>query len=112
MKIIKTANYKKISGITEPKTIVSPDNLSKDELISAIRLSIVAEQDAIVLYETYANTTEDSKAKEVFQHVADEEKVHVGEFQALLEEIGGKEELDKFEEGKEEAKEHTLNKKD
>lgn len=106
MKEIKSLKYIKRAGITDPKSIVAPDTLSEKELIEAIRLSIVAEHDAIILYETYANATNDPTAKEIFQHVADEEKVHVGEFQALLEKIGGNDEKNKNKEGLDEAQKH------
>lgn len=95
---------KKIADITDPFKIKLPDKkLKKEELISAVRQSIIAEQDAIVLYESYANSSTNKKFKEVFLHVADEEKNHLGEFQALLEHLTGPEERKLFEEGVEEA---------
>ncbi len=36
------------------------------------------------LYEALADATDDSLAKEVLQDIADEERVHAGEFQRLL----------------------------
>ncbi|HEX7392528.1 MAG TPA: ferritin family protein, partial [Thermoplasmata archaeon] len=49
-----------------------------------LRLGIIAELDAIDLYEQLAAATSDKKIKAVFLDVAREEKTHVGEFMALL----------------------------
>ena len=97
------------ADLKDPKSILLPEkNLKKEELVAAIRLSIIAEYDATILYETYANSTNDSKAKKVFQSVADEEKIHVGEFKALLEYINGEAEKNKVEEGEQEANKEFL----
>ncbi len=58
--------------------------LTKRELTRAIRLSLSAEEEAVHLYEALADATDDSLAKEVLQDIADEERVHVGEFQRLI----------------------------
>jgi len=50
----------------------------------ALRLAVIAELDAINLYEQLANMVGDKLLKEVFLDVAKEEKTHVGEFQAML----------------------------
>ena len=49
-----------------------------------LRAAIIAELDAISLYEQMASLTEDSDLKKVLLDVASEEKEHVGEFQFLL----------------------------
>ncbi|MDA8169996.1 MAG: hypothetical protein M0Z59_09940 [Nitrospiraceae bacterium] len=49
-----------------------------------LRLAIMAELDAINLYEQIASVTEDIDLKKVMLGVAKEEKTHVGEFQAML----------------------------
>jgi len=49
-----------------------------------LRVAIIAELDAVNLYEQLAASTEDEKLKEVLLDVAKEEKTHIGEFQALL----------------------------
>jgi len=54
------------------------------ELTRGIRLALAAEQEAIHLYEALADAAEDPFAVRVLQDVADEERVHVGEFQKLL----------------------------
>ncbi|RDD53627.1 MAG: rubrerythrin family protein [Candidatus Korarchaeota archaeon NZ13-K] len=58
--------------------------LSREELAQALRLSIIAELDAINLYLQLASCTEDQAAKKVFEDIAKEEKTHVGEFLAML----------------------------
>ena len=49
-----------------------------------LRAAMIAELDAISLYEQLAAITEDEKLKAVLMDVANEEKTHFGEFQALL----------------------------
>jgi hypothetical protein len=49
-----------------------------------LRLSMIAELDAVNLYEQMAARAQDSKVKKVLLDVAKEEKTHVGEFQAVL----------------------------
>jgi rubrerythrin len=50
----------------------------------ALRLAIIAELDAITLYEQQASMVSKRDLKIVLLDVAREEKTHVGEFQALL----------------------------
>ncbi len=49
-----------------------------------LRVGIIAELDAINLYEQMAAVTENETIKKVLLDIAKEEKTHVGEFQALL----------------------------
>ena len=49
-----------------------------------LRLAIIAELDAVTLYEQLAAATENEAIREVLLDVAKEEKTHVGEFQTLL----------------------------
>ena len=89
--------------LTNPLNVQEPDGkLSLNELIAAVRQSIIAEQDAIVLYETYANATDNKNAKEIFEHVVEDEKHHLGEFQVLLESIVP-DEIEQVQKGREEA---------
>lgn len=66
------------------KGMVPERKLSDRELVRALRLSLAAEEEAIHLYEALADATNNPLAKEVLQDIADEEKVHAGEFQRLL----------------------------
>ncbi|MFY9369243.1 MAG: demethoxyubiquinone hydroxylase family protein [Desulfomonilia bacterium] len=54
------------------------------ELIQALRVDIVGEMEAIIVYEAHANATTDERVKKVLMHIADEERHHVGELQQLL----------------------------
>ena len=58
--------------------------LSERELTRALRLSVAAEEEAIHLYEALADATDNKLAKKVLQDIANEEKVHAGEFKRLL----------------------------
>ncbi len=49
-----------------------------------LRVAIIAELDAINLYEQLAAITEDENLKTVFLDIAREEKTHVGEFLTML----------------------------
>jgi rubrerythrin len=69
-----------------------------------LRLGIIAELDAIDLYEQLAAATSDKKIKAVFLDVAREEKTHVGEFMALLLDVD-KEQVREMEAGKKELRE-------
>jgi len=61
------------------------ENVSKEELDNEIlRVGIIAELDAINLYEQLASMTKDTSLKKVFLDIAKEEKTHVGEFLTLL----------------------------
>lgn len=78
--------------------------VSREELIRAIRLFIAAEYEAIQLYEEIAESTEDKLAKEVLYEIANEEKVHAGEFLRLLKELSKYEE-NFYKEGEKEVEE-------
>lgn len=68
--------------------------LSKQELIRAIRFAVAAEYEAIQLYTQLAESIDNELAIKVLEDIADEERVHVGEFLRLLNELDSKE--DKF----------------
>jgi len=65
--------------------------LTEEELIRAIRFMIAAEYEAIQLYTQLAESTDNELAREVLYDIADEEKVHAGEFLRLLFELDPKE---------------------
>lgn len=54
------------------------------ELVRAIRFMIAAEYEAIQLYMQLAESTDNELAQEVLKDIADEERVHAGEFLKLL----------------------------
>lgn len=66
-------------------TPVKLDKIKQADIDKQIlRTSIIAELDAVNLYEQLASMTSDEKLKAILLDVAKEEKTHVGEFQALL----------------------------
>jgi len=79
---------------------ISKENLDKEIL----RVGIIAELDAINLYEQMAAMTEDAEIKRILLDIAKEEKTHVGEFQALLL-MKDKQQEKELEEGKKEVEE-------
>jgi rubrerythrin len=78
--------------------------LTDQELIRAIRFMIAAEYEAIQLYMQLAESTDNKLAIEVLKDIADEEKVHAGEFLRLLKELAPDEEKF-YTEGAEEVEE-------
>jgi rubrerythrin len=85
-----------------PKNLdkIKKENLDKEIL----RAGIIAELDAINLYEQMAAMTEREDIREVFLDIAKEEKTHVGEFQTLLLELD-KEQEKELKKGGEEVNE-------
>jgi rubrerythrin len=65
----------------------SPRKLTHSELVRAIRLMVTDEYEAISIYTQLAESTDNELAKEVLIDIANEEKVHVGEFLRLLKEL-------------------------
>jgi rubrerythrin len=55
--------------------------------VEIMKAAISAELDAASLYRGFAEKIEDKKAKEVLNSVADEEDVHAGEFEVILEKL-------------------------
>ena len=66
--------------------------LTDEELIRAIRFTVAAEFEATQLYMQLAESTTNKLAVKVLKEIADEERVHVGEFLRLLYELSPDEE--------------------
>ena len=67
------------------KIPINLEKIKKEDLNKEIlRASIIAELDAVNLYEQMAALTENKHIKTILLDIAKEEKTHVGEFQALL----------------------------
>jgi len=64
---------------------VPPRKMSLSELVRAIRLNVAAEEEATAVYEAHADATDNPVARKVLLDIANEERVHVGEFVELLE---------------------------
>lgn len=86
----------------EPIDFKNVKKEDKDKEI--LRLSMIAELDAVNLYEQLAAETEDKKLKAILLDVAKEEKTHVGEFQSLLMDLD-EEYVKELEAGKKEVEE-------
>jgi len=78
--------------------------LTHEELVRAIRFMIAAEYEAIQLYQQLAESIDDKLAIEVLEDIANEEKVHAGEFLRLLHHLD-KKEAGYYAEGAEEVEE-------
>ena len=65
----------------------SDRKLTHEELVRAIRFMIAAEYEAIQLYMQLAESIDHKLAQEVLREIADEERVHAGEFLRLLKEL-------------------------
>jgi len=69
----------------DPFCGVTPDRkLTGRELTRALRMALSAEEEAVHLYEALADATDNPLARAALQEIADEERVHAGEFQRLL----------------------------
>ena len=86
------------SGLAKEK------KLTDAELIRAIRFMVSAEYEAIQLYMQLAESTDNKLAIEVLMDIADEVRVHAGEFLRLLKELAPDEEKF-YAEGAEEVEE-------
>ncbi|NLI55013.1 MAG: rubrerythrin [Clostridiales bacterium] len=78
--------------------------LTHAELVRAIRFMVAAEYEAIQLYMQLAESTDNELAIDVLKDIADEERVHAGEFLRLLQELAPDEEKF-YQEGAEEVEE-------
>ncbi|WP_440944891.1 ferritin family protein [Methanosarcina sp. T3] len=60
-------------------------NITEEDIDKEIlRAGIIAELDAINLYEQMANLAKNEDIKKILLDIAKEEKTHIGEFQTLL----------------------------
>jgi len=76
-----------------PFSVLKKDRkVTNEELIRAVRFMIAAEYEAIQMYAQLAESTDNKLAQEVLKDIADEEKVHAGEFLRLLKELAPDEE--------------------
>jgi rubrerythrin len=66
--------------------------LTDEELVRAIRFMVAAEYEAVQLYMQLVDSTDNKLAQAVLTEIADEERVHAGEFLRLLKELAPDEE--------------------
>jgi rubrerythrin len=89
------------------KIPINLEKIRKEDLNKEIlRAAIIAELDAVNLYEQMAALTENPQIKTILLDIAKEEKTHVGEFQTLLLMIDKQQEKE-LAEGKKEVEELT-----
>ena len=74
------------SGLAQERKV------THEELIRAIRFMVAAEYEAIQLYMQLAESTDNELAQEVLKDIADEERVHAGEFLRVLRQLAPDEE--------------------
>jgi rubrerythrin len=84
--------------------MASVKKLTDTELIRALRFLISAEYEAVQLYMQLAESTDNKLTKDVLLDIADEERVHAGEFLRLLYELTP-EEKKLYEDGAKEVQE-------
>jgi rubrerythrin len=87
------------------KIPIKLEDINEEDIDKEIlRAGIIAEYDAINLYEQMASIAKNKDIKKVILDVAKEEKEHVGEFQTLLLRLD-KELVEEIEEGRKEVEE-------
>ena len=85
------------------KIPIDLDKMDKETIEKEVlRLAIIAELDAINLYEQMAALVENENIRSILLDVANEEKTHVGEFQTMLLKIDN-EQVRELEKGKKEV---------
>ncbi len=89
----------------------SDRKLSKEELIRGIRFSVAAEYESIQLYEELAESIDNEEAKRLLLEIAEDEKVHAGNFLYLIKLLSPEEESS-YKEGFSEAKDVISGKKE
>ena len=83
------------------------ESIGKEDMDKEIlRTGVIAELDAINLYEQMAAMTKNNDIKKIFLDIAKEEKTHVGEFLTLLLKKDGEQGVE-LEKGKKEVEELT-----
>ena len=89
------------------KIPINLERIAKEDLDKEIlRAAIVAELDAVNLYEQMSALTENKHIKTILLDIAKEEKTHVGEFQAMLL-MNDKQQEKELAQGKKEVEELT-----
>ncbi|HLD58871.1 MAG TPA: ferritin family protein [archaeon] len=84
---------------------INLEKVKKEDLDKEIlRVGMIAELDAVNLYEQLAAFSQNSLLKKLFLEIAREEKTHAGEFQAMLLELDKQQEKE-LEKGKKEFEE-------
>ena len=89
------------------KLPINLDKVSQEDINKEIaRIGMIAELDAVNLYEQLAQMAQDETLKKILLDIAKEEKTHIGEFETLLHKLD-KEQVEETEKGKKEVEELT-----
>jgi rubrerythrin len=72
--------------------LANPRKLTDAELVRAVRFMVASEYEATQMYVQLAESTDNKLAVKVLNDIADEERVHAGEFLRLLNELAPDEE--------------------
>lgn len=84
---------------------INLEKVKKEDIDKEIlRLGMIAELDAVSLYEQLAAATDNENIKKLLRDIAKEEKTHMGEFETLLLQED-KEQIEETERGKKEVEE-------
>ena len=87
------------------KIPISLEKVREEDIDKEIlRIAIIAELDAVNLYEQMASMTKNEKIRKILLDIAREEKTHVGEFLEMLLRMDP-EQVKELEKGREEIKE-------
>ncbi|MCK5632457.1 rubrerythrin [bacterium] len=72
-------------SFADPFSVLKADKkLTTEELIRCLRIMIAGEYEAIQLYTQLAESIDDPLSKKVLLEIANEERVHAGEFIRLI----------------------------
>jgi len=93
------------------ENVKTPETFSDRELTRALRDAIVGEENAIKQYETIADACANQSVEKIMQEISDEERVHVGELQKVLNALLN-DEVELLEEGAKEVEEEMGNKEE
>ena len=91
-----------MSDIPVDLSRISKDNIDREIL----RVGLIAELDAVNLYEQLAAKTDNPDIRRVILDIAKEEKTHIGEFQELLLRLD-RQQAEELESGKKEVQKET-----
>ncbi|MEN6330072.1 MAG: ferritin family protein [Methanobacteriaceae archaeon] len=87
------------------KIPIKVDEIKSPDLdLEILRVAIIAELDAVNLYQQLAGMADNQDVKSVLLDIAREEKTHVGEFQTMLLELD-EEQVNELIKGRDEVKE-------
>jgi rubrerythrin len=105
MKDIKDFRQFANEADTNPLSVMTSERkMTAEELIRAVRFAIASEYDAIKQYMQIAEASDNEDAIKLMKDIADEEKVHAGEFLELLYKLDPREK-EHYEKGRQEAEE-------